>query len=77
MHQVYNPHQRQIRLLKPGGNRGATDFADEEAEAQKREESCMWSQFLANLMDRPSMLCRPLANGVDAVASGIPRAHFC
>lgn len=51
VYQARKPHQLQIRLLKPGGNHGATskcsDFADEEAEAQKSEESCTGSQFLA------------------------------
>lgn len=75
VHQACNPHQLQVRLLKPEGNHGATskcsDFADEKAEAQKSEESCTWSQFLANFMEQPSMLCsqlfRPLANGADAL----------
>lgn len=45
----WKPSSLQIRLLKPGGNHGATskcsDFADEEAEAQTSEESCTKSQF--------------------------------
>lgn len=54
MYQACNPHQLHIRLLKPGGNREASgkysDFADEKFEAQKGEESCLWSQFLAHFM---------------------------
>ena len=50
VYQAHSPHQLQIRLLKPGGNHGITSkcsgFADEEAETQKREETCIGSQFL-------------------------------
>ena len=53
VHQAQNPPQLQIRLLKPGRNHAATskcsDFADEEAEARKREESCPRSQFWTKL----------------------------
>lgn len=45
----WKPSSLQIRLLKPGGNHGATskcsDFAHEEAEAQTSDESYTKSHF--------------------------------